>query len=251
MKFPKMFTSPRATSFRVIALALLLSIAIFEPAYADSNKGAQASSQRVAKVKKTNKIVERKRPSDVISMNNTTSSATGKYARYGEKCGIVKRVDDGGDLRVYYTTWWDDYGRLERSEITRTEEKQEKKWVTVDGPQIINIIVDDKHYMYSRSIGWMQMKNNETHYLGSGAKTVSGCKIVKSGTANVNGKQCDVFKGKKSESTVEYYIWEGIVMKIVEKDSEGATTTTVESIELPSSIDASKFSVPKEAKKKK
>lgn len=163
----------------------------------------------------------------------------------------MKRVDDGGDLRVYYTTWWDDYGRLERSEITRTEEKQGKKWVAVDGYQLINIIIDDKHYMYTKSLGWKQMKNNETNYLGSGAKTVDGCKIEKSGTAKVNGKQCDVFKGKKSGSTVEYYIWEGVVMKMVEKSSDGTSTTTVQSIELPNSIDSSKFAAPKTGAKKK
>ena len=157
----------------------------------------------------------------------------------------MKRVDDGGDLRVYYTTWWDDYGRLERSEITRTEEKQGKKWVAVDGYQLINIIIDDKHYMYTKSLGWKQMKNNETNFLGSGAKTVDGCKIEKSGTAKVNGKLCDVFKGKKSGSTVEYYIWEGVVMKMVEKSSDGTSTTTAQSIELPSSIDSSKFVAPK------
>ena len=110
---------------------------------------------------------------------------------------------------------------------------------------MIDIYVDDKHYMYHKSIGWKQMKNNMTNYLGSGAKTVSGYKIEKSGTATVNGKQCDVFKGKKSSSTVEYYIWQGIVMKRVETFSDGPTSTIVESIELPASVDASKFSLPK------
>ena len=179
------------------------------------------------------------------SSTTTSSASKGKYARYGVKCGIVKFVDVSDDMRLYYTVWFDDYGRLERSEITRTEEKKGNKWVTVEGPKMIDIYVDDKHYMYHKSIGWKQMKNNMTNYLGSGAKTVSGYKIEKSGTATVNGKQCDVFKGKKSSSTVEYYIWQGIVMKRVETFSDGPTSTIVESIELPASVDASKFSLPK------
>jgi hypothetical protein len=217
--------------------------------------GKKTSNPKAPKKKKSNKTVDNRKQSDLIktsgSSQSSSSAPSGKYARYGAKRGIVKRIDDGGDLRVYHTTWWDDYGRLERSEITRTEEKQGKKWVVVDGYQIINIIIDDKHYMYTKSLGWKQLKNTETNFLGSGAKTVDGCKLTKSGTANVNGKQCDVFKGKKSNSTVEYYIWEGIVMKIVEKDSYGTSSTTVESIELPASIDASKFTVPKTASKKK
>ena len=220
-----------------------------------STGGKKTANPKAPKKKKNNKTVDNRKQSDVIktsSSNQSGSSApSGKYARYGAKRGIVKRVDDGGDLRVYYTTWWDDYGRLERSEITRTEEKQGKKWVAVDGYHIINIIIDDKHYMYSKSIGWNQMKNNETNFLGSGTKTVDGYKLTKSGTATVNGKPCDVFKGKKSSATVEYYIWEGVVMKMVEKSSDGTSTTTVESIELPASIDASKFAVPKTTTKKK
>lgn len=179
--------------------------------------------------------------------SNTDKNATtpkGQYARYGAKCGIVKRVDEGDDIRMYYTTWWDDYGRLERSEITRCEEKVGGKWKSTSAPQIKNIIVDDKHYMYSKSTGWKQLKNNEVNFLGSGSKTVNGCKLEKNGTATVNGKPCDIFKGKRNGTTIEYYIWEGVPMKRVEKDSEGSTTTTVESIELPASVDASLFEIP-------
>lgn len=179
-----------------------------------------------------------------IGKKSNTSTPKGQYARYGVKCGIVKRIEDGGDIRMYYTTWWDDYGRLERSEITRCEEKVGGKWKSTSAPQIKNIIVDDKHYMYSKSTGWTQTKNNETNFLGSGSKTVDGCKLEKNGTATVKGKLCDIFKGKRNGTTIEYYIWEGIPMKRVEKDSDGTMTTTIESIELPASVDASLFKIP-------
>lgn len=179
-----------------------------------------------------------------IGKKSDTSTPKGQYARYGVKCGIVKRVEDGGDIRMYYTTWWDDYGRLERSEITRCEEKVGGKWKSATAPQIKNLIVDDKHYMYSKSTGWTQTKNNETNFLGSGSKTVDGCKLEKNGTATVKGKLCDIFKGKRNGTTIEYYIWEGIPMKRVEKDSDGTMTTTIESIELPASVDASLFKIP-------
>ena len=214
-----------------------------------STGGKKTANPKAPKKKKSNKTVDNRKQSDVIKTSGNSQSGSsapsGKYARYGAKRGIVKRVDEGDDIRMHITTWWDDYGRLERSEITGCEEKKGNKWVSSSYSQIINIIVDDKHYMYNKSIGWKQMKNNETNYLGSGAKTVDGCKIEKSGTAKVNGKQCDVFKGKKSGSTVEYYIWEGVVMKMVEKSSDGTSTTTVQSIELPNSIDSSKFAAPK------
>ena len=205
----------------------------------DTNAGKNTNNDKDTKAGKKPNIGKK---------NNTDKNATtpkGQYARYGAKCGIVKRVDEGDDIRMYYTTWWDDYGRLERSEITRCEEKVNGKWKNTEAPQIKNIIVDDKHYMYSKSTGWKQMKNTETNFLGSGPKTVSGCKLEKSGTTTVNGKPCDIFKGKRNGTTIEYYIWEGVPMKRVEKDADGTTSTTVESIELPASVDASLFEIPK------
>lgn len=220
-----------------------------------SKGGKKTANPKAPQKKKSNKTVDNRKQSDVIktSGNSLSGSSTpsGKYARYGAKRGIVKRVDEGDDIRMHITTWWDDYGRLERSEITGCEEKKGNKWVSSSYSQIINIIVDDKHYMYNKSIGWKQMKNNETNFLGNGAKTVNGCKLTKSGTATVAGKTCDVFKGKRNGTTIEYYIWEGVVLKHVEKDSDGTSTTTVQSIELPNLIDSSKFAAPQTGAKKK
>ena len=210
--------------------------------------GSTSSSGTNSTIKKPNKTVDNRQQSDVLS--SSSSGNAGKYARYGAKRGIVKSVDGDDDIRMHIITWWDDYGRLERSEITGCEEKKGGKWVSSSYSQIINIIVDDKHYMYNKSIGWKQMKNTATSFLGSGTKTVNGCKLTKSGTATVAGKQCDVFKGKKGSTTIEYYIWEGVVLKRVEKSSEGTTTTTAKSIELPNSIDSSKFAIPKTGIKK-
>lgn len=216
-----------------------------------STGGKKTANPKAPQKKKSNKTVDNRKQSDVIKTSGNSLSGSSKYARYGAKRGIVKRVDEGDDIRMHITTWWDDYGRLERSEITGCEEKKGNKWVSSSYSQIINIIVDDKHYMYNKSIGWKQMKNNETNFLGNGAKTVNGCKLTKSGTATVAGKTCDVFKGKRNGTTIEYYIWEGVVLKHVEKDSDGTSTTTVQSIELPNSIDSSKFAAPQTGAKKK
>ncbi len=227
---------------------------------------SKTTSTNSAPLKKTNKAVDNRKSSDVVTTKSdkttskTTSKSTstkgssttasgGKYARYGAKRGIVKRMDEGDGLRVYHTTWWDDYGRLERRENTRCEEKKGNKWTSVKFTKFIDIIIDDKHYFYTEHSGWKQIRNTETNFMGSGAKTVNGYKLVKSGTATVNGKTCDVFKGKKDDTTLEYYIWEGIPLKMVEKDSEWSTSTVVQSIELPSTIDSSLFTAPKVGKK--
>ncbi len=219
-----------------------------------STGGKKTGNPKAPQKKQTNKDVDNRKQSDVVKTKNDnqsgSSTPSGKYARYGAKRGIVKSVDEGGDTRMYITTWWDDYGRLERSEITRCEEKKGGKWVNSSFSQLINIIIGDKHYMYTKSIGWKQMSNTKTSFLGSGAKTVNGCKLTKSGTATVGGKPCDVFKGKKGSTTIEYYIWEGVVMKRIEKDSDGNSSSTVQSIELPASIDSSKFAIPKTGVKK-
>ena len=78
---------------------------------------------------------------------------------------------------------------------------------------------------------------------------VQGYGVQKSGTAKVGDKTCDVFKGKEmklaGDATVEHYVWQGIPLKSVEKAPDGTTTTTLESLELPSSMDASLFEIPK------
>ena len=65
--------------------------------------------------------------------------------------------------------------------------------------------------------------------------------LQKKGTAKVLGKDCTIYAG----SNVEYYVWQGIVMKKVQKENNGTTVIhEVTSIEEPKSIEAKIFKMP-------
>ena len=65
--------------------------------------------------------------------------------------------------------------------------------------------------------------------------------LQKKGTAKVLNKDCTIYTG----SNVEYYVWKGIVMKKVQKESNGTTVVhEVTSIEVPKSIEAKYFKMP-------
>ena len=180
----------------------------------------------------------------------TTSAPKGKYARYGVKSGIVKRIVTTAKDRTYTTTWFDDYGRLERSENTKKETKSGNKWVSAANYKFVTIIKDDKQYRldpdHKRASTYSL--STVTNFLNP-EKMVQGYGVQKSGTAKVGDKTCDVFKGKEmklaGDATIEHYVWQGIPLKSVEKAPDGTTTTTLESLELPSSMDASLFEIPK------
>lgn len=187
-----------------------------------------------------------------IKTTSTTKTAPGKYARYGVKCGIVKRVETTAKERTYTTTWFDDYGRLERIENTKKETKSGNNWVSAANYKFVTIIKDDKQYRLdpNRKRGTSYSLSTITNFIDPNLKLVKGYGVQKTnGKATVDNRQCDVFKGKEAklagDATVEHYVWQGIPLKSVEKAPDGTTTTTLQSIELPNSIDASKFEIPK------
>ena len=195
--------------------------------------------------KKTNKTTN-------TNTTSTTKTAPGKYARYGVKCGIVKRVETTAKERTYTTTWFDDYGRLERIENTKKETKSGNNWVSAANYKFVTIIKDDKQYRLdpNRKRGTSYSLSTITNFIDPNLKLVKGYGVQKTnGKATVDNRQCDVFKGKEpklaGDATVEHYVWQGIPLKSVEKAPDGTTTTTLQSIELPNSIDASKFEIPK------
>lgn len=186
----------------------------------------------------------------VNQSTTNTAASKGKYARYDVKCGIVKRIETKGNERTYYTTWWDDYGRLERTENTKRETKSGNKWTNAANYKFVTIIKDDKRYHidpdHKRASTY---SNNETNYLDPNLKLNKGYGVARSGaTSTISGKQCDVFKGMthklSGDASTEYHVWKGIPLKSVVKAQDGTITTTLESIETPSSVDASLFTIP-------
>jgi hypothetical protein len=84
-------------------------------------------------------------------------------------------------------------------------------------------------------------KDADLNFLNLNETLMKKLKLQKKGTATVMGKQCDHYVG----TNVEYYVWKGLVMKKVQKNSDGTITThEVTSIEEPTSVDPKMFKMP-------
>ena len=112
---------------------------------------------------------------------STTKTAPGKYARYGVKCGIVKRVETTAKERTYTTTWFDDYGRLERIENTKKETKSGNNWVSAANYKFVTIIKDDKQYRLdpNRKRGTSYSLSTITNFIDPNLKLVKGYGVQK------------------------------------------------------------------------
>lgn len=65
------------------------------------------------------------------------------------------------------------------------------------------------------------------------------------GTETVLGKKCTVHLYQDDEGTEKYWLWEGIPLRMISEFDGIKTTMEATSVSTPSSIPASKFTVPK------
>ena len=173
----------------------------------------------------------------------------GPYARYGVKSGIVRRVVSTGTNRTYTTTWFDDYGRLERREDTKKETKVGGKWKETVNYVFVQLYIDDKYYRLDPDHKSVSKKTNtEINFSDPKSSWMNRYQMRKTGKAKVKGYDCDTYSGVwrkfSGDVKVEFYVWKGIVIKQVEHATDGVTTTEIESIEFPSTMDASLFKIP-------
>ena len=84
-------------------------------------------------------------------------------------------------------------------------------------------------------------KDADLNFLNLNEALMKKLNLKKKGTKRVLGKDCILYEGKN----VQFYVWKGLVMKKVQKESDGTTTIhEVTSIEEPTSVDPSLFKVP-------
>ena len=84
-------------------------------------------------------------------------------------------------------------------------------------------------------------KDADLNFLNLNETLMKKLNLKKKGTKKVLGKDCILYEGKD----VQFYVWKGLVMKKVQKESDGTTTIhEVTSIEEPTSIEAKTFKMP-------
>ena len=176
-----------------------------------------------------------------------TTNTRSPYARYGVKCGVVKRTTDTGQYKNESTTWWDDYGRIERTDF-ETREPGKGQWAGIAIVHEYSVITKDgKSRAYDLSLKkGADVDFQLVNYLDPSSRLMQEDNMRKSGTSKVSGKNCVVYKGRRSDGTnVEVHVWEGIPLKTIETKGRSRKVTTVDSMEFPSKMNASTFDKPK------
>ena len=152
------------------------------------------------------------------------------FKRYEIERAIVKyKVTKGGHQGVLAKAF-DKYGRYERRELQ------------MGNHLTIALLQDNVSYTLDRNTKTAKRtKDADLNFLNLNETLMKKLNLKKKGTKKVLGKDCILYEGKN----VQFYVWKGLVMKKVQKESDGTTTIhEVTSIEEPTSIEAKTFKMP-------
>lgn len=170
---------------------------------------------------------------DLQGYRKPTLSATNTATvvkRYEMERAIVKYKVTQGTHQGVLAKAFDKYGQYERRELK------------IGNVETIALTQGSASYALDKKTKKAKRtKDADLNFLNLNETLMKKLKLQKKGTATVMGKQCDHYVG----TNVEYYVWKGLVMKKVQKESDGTTTIhEVTSIEEPTSVDPSLFKVP-------
>ena len=158
--------------------------------------------------------------------NNTTTATT---KRYDVERAIVKYKVTKGSQQGTMAKVFDNHGQLERRELKMGDQMTLQ---LTQGNTSYNLDRQTKTYQ--------QVTNAELNFLNMNDPVMQKLKLQKKGTAKVLDKDCTIY----ANSDTEYYVWKGIVLKKVQRSSNGTTTTEATSVELPASVDSKYFKMP-------
>ena len=166
---------------------------------------------------------------DAQLQGETTTTAT-TTRRYELERAIVKYKVTRGSQQGTMGKCFDNYGSMERRELRMGDQTS------------IALTQGNTSYALNKKTKTAKRTTNaDLNFLDMNNALMKKLNLQKKGTATVVGKKCDHYVG----TNVEYYVWKGLVMKKVQKNSDGTTTIhEVTSIEEPTSIDAKMFKMP-------
>ena len=157
---------------------------------------------------------------------------------YGIKSGSYKTEMDMMGQTITNTTYFDDYGALQATEMNMM------------GMEMLQITKDGKTYLVNKGEKSVQEMpaQQSINYLNLTDEVVAKNKIKETGKETVADKECTVYTaeisqmGQTAKATVS--VWNGIAMKsVIDMGGFSMTTKVVEVKEGP--VDAAKFEIPK------
>ena len=166
-------------------------------------------------------------------METETGTGTGAMTistkRYGVERALVKYKVTRGNEEGVLAKLFDAYGHMERRELKMSNQK------TVQVTQGTTSYTLNTEQKTAQGV-----KNAELNFMDFTTPLMKKLDLKKKGTGKVLNRECTIY----ANSTTEYYVWQGIVLKKVERKGNTITTTEATSIEQLTSVDAALFKVP-------
>jgi hypothetical protein len=182
-----------------------------------------------------NKIAKKFGITNAALLGNITSptlpshNSTEMTKRYGVERAIVKYKVTKGSEEGVMAKVFDSYGSLERREL-----KMGNQTTILINDRMVCYILDPKKRTAKIT------DYGELNFLDFNSPQMQKLKLQEKGKRIFLDKECTIY----ANSNTEYYVWKGVVLKKVERTSNGTTTTEATSVELPASVDAKYFKLP-------
>lgn len=163
-------------------------------------------------------------------LQGQVTTATAATRRYEMERAIVKYKVTRGSQQGTMAKAFDMYGEYERRELRMGSQTS-----------IVLTAGAESYTLNKNKKTAKRTQDANLNFLDFSTPLMKKLNLQKKGTAKVLGKDCTIYAG----SNVEYYVWQGIVMKKVQKENNGTTVIhEVTSIEEPKSIEAKIFKMP-------
>lgn len=164
----------------------------------------------------------------------STTTTKEKNARYDMKCAVVKYKYTKGKEKGQHERAFDNYGKVER------------RYFKISNKETLLYIRDNKDYTLDVQKKTMTVSDDvQLNFLYPDKTRIK--KITQKKPVSILGKTCTLYQS----STSDYYVWKGVVLKKVERLKNGTKAIyEATSIQMPSSLPASTFEIPKGYKTK-
>ena len=182
-----------------------------------------------------NKIAKKFGITNAALLGNITSptlpnhNSTEMTKRYGVERALVKYKVTRGNEEGVLAKLFDAYGHMERRELKMSNQK------TVQVTQGTTSYTLDTEQKTAQGV-----KNAELNFMDFTTPIMKKLALKKKGTGKVLNRECTIY----ANNNTEYYVWQGIVLKKVERKGNTITTTEATSVEQLTSVDAALFKVP-------
>ena len=180
----------------------------------------------------------------VVLLSFIAISLSAQDAKYEIKSAIIKKKSVMMDRESESTTYFDDYGKKEATEMTFNFDGNESSIRTIiEGTSSVSINLTTKEGYRGRGM----MRGAPINYLNMTPEVKERYKIKEAGEETLIGKPCKIYSLEMTMGDftmqMKTWVWKGIVLKSetsTDRGTFGETATSIQEVAVP----AEKFVIP-------